>query len=269
MSKVVFITGGSSGIGKAIGIQLTNRGYVVYGTSRNPDAAAKEHPFPLVTMTVNDAQSVQQAIQNVYDKEGRIDILINNAGVGITGAVEETPDEEIQQAFDTNLYGPIRAMKAVMPIMRSQQQGLIINVTSIAGFMGLPYRTIYSATKSALAIITEGMRMEAKQFGIQITNVAPGDFATNIASGRYHAPLLDDSPYKKDYQNTLEMMNGHVDSGGDPMEVAKLVVRIVEKRHPKVHYKVGAFLQKFSVVLKNILPSKVYERMLMNHYKLK
>ena len=110
--------------------------------------------------------------------------------------------------------------------------------------------------------------MEVKGFNIKMTNVAPGDFATNIAAGRYHAPLLEDSPYKKPYGDTLELMNEHVDSGSDPNMMAKAVYKIINTKNPKIHYKVGAFMQKFSIVLKRILPDKVYEKMLMNHYKL-
>ena len=152
--------------------------------------------------------------------------------------------------------------------MRKQNKGLIINITSIAGYMGLPYRGIYSATKGALELLTEALRMEVKDFGIQITNLAPGDFATNIASGRYHAPLLEGSPYFKPYGNTLKMMDDHVDEGGDPILVAKLIYSIMETNKPKIHYKAGAFMQKFSIVLKKILPSKAYEKLLLNHYKL-
>jgi short-subunit dehydrogenase len=119
-----------------------------------------------------------------------------------------------------------------------------------------------------LELITEAMRMEVKSFGINITNVAPGDFATNIASGRFHAPLLEESAYKVPYGNTLKMMDDHVDHGSNPDEMAHAVYSIIQNPNPKIHYKVGAFLQKFSIVLKRILPDKIYERMLMNHYKL-
>jgi len=155
-----------------------------------------------------------------------------------------------------------------LPNMRLNNSGLIINVTSIAGFMGLPYRGIYSASKGALELLTEAFRMELKSFNIKMTNVAPGDFATNIAAGRYHAPLLDDSPYKKSYGNTLDLMNAHVHNGSDPADMAKAIFKIINTDKPKVGYKVGEFLQKFSVVLKHVLPSKVYEKMLMNHYKI-
>ncbi|WP_418510144.1 SDR family oxidoreductase [Corallibacter sp.] len=267
MSKVVLITGGSSGIGKSIGEFLTEKGYTVFGTSRNPDKY-KNSKFKLVALDVADFLSIQNAVKTVIDTVGHLDILINNAGAGITGAIEEIPDAEIKRNFETNFFGPINVIKAVLPQMRKQNSGLIINVTSIAGYMGLPYRGIYSASKGALELVTEAFRMEIKGFNIDMTNVAPGDFATNIASGRYHAPVLDDSPYKIPYGNTLKLMDSHVDSGKDPLLMAKAVYKIINTKKPKAHYKVGEFLQKFSIVLKRILPDKVYEKMLMNHYKL-
>lgn len=267
MSKVVLITGGSSGIGKSIGEFLHQKGFVVYGTSRNPEKITNSI-FPLVALDVRDKQSIVNCVAEVIQNSGQLDIVINNAGVGITGPIEEIPTEEIRNNFETNLFGPIEVMKAVLPQMREQKSGLIINITSIAGYMGLPYRGIYSASKGALELITEALRMEVKSFGIQITNVAPGDFATNIAAGRYHAPVVKGSAYEVPYGNTLKEMDSHVDSGSNPNEMAEAIFAIIQTNKPKVHYKVGAFMQKFSIVLKRILPDTVYEKMLMNHYKL-
>ena len=267
MSKVVLITGGSSGIGKSVGEFLHSKGFVVYGTSRNPERYANSQ-FPLLALDVRNVESIQRAVAEVISKSGRIDVIINNAGVGITGPIEEIPTEEIKNNFETNLFGPIEVMKASLPQMRSQKSGLIINITSIAGYMGLPYRGIYSASKGALELITEAMRMEVKSFGIHITNVAPGDFATNIAAGRFHAPLVKGSAYEIPYGNTLKMMDEHVDSGSNPNEMAEAIYKIIQTSNPKIHYKVGVFMQKFSIVLKRILPDNVYEKMLMNHYKL-
>ncbi|HLV69097.1 MAG TPA: SDR family oxidoreductase [Xanthomarina sp.] len=267
MSKVVLITGGSSGIGKSVGEFLISKGFIVYGTSRSPE---KYHTskFPIVALDVTDNQTITQAVNEVLSKEGHIDVLINNAGVGITGPIEEIPEAEIKNNFETNFFGPINVIKAVLPSMRAQGSGLIINITSIAGYMGLPYRGIYSASKGALELVTEAFRMELKDFNIHMTNVAPGDFATNIASGRYHAPVLESSPYKKAYGNTLKLMDSHVDAGKDPLLMAKAIYRIINTPNPKIHYKVGEFMQKFSIVLKRILPDKVYEKLLLNHYKL-
>ncbi len=267
MSKVIFITGASSGIGKAIGEFLHHKGYTVYGTSRNPEKAG-DSVFPLVALDVRDAGSIKTAVAEVIAKSGTIDVLVNNAGVGITGPLEEIPAEEIRNNFETNLFGPIEVMKAVLPQMRIQKCGLIINVTSIAGYMGLPYRSVYSASKGALELISEALRMEVKGFGITITTVAPGDFATNIAAGRYHAPVVKGSPYETVYGNTLSEMNTHVDAGSNPLQMAEAVYAIMKTPNPNVHYKVGAFMQKFSIVLKRALPDKVYEKLLMNHYKL-
>jgi len=267
MSKVVLITGGSSGIGKSIGEFLLKKGYKVYGTSRNPERYDSSK-FTILTMDVKNLQSIWNTVETIINKEGRLDILINNAGVGITGPIEEIPEAEIKANFETNFFGPINVIKSVLPQMRIQQEGLIINVTSIAGYMGLPYRGIYSASKGALELLTEAFRMELKDFNIKMTNVAPGDFATNIAAGRFHSPLLEDSPYTKPYGNTLELMNTHVDTGSNPELMAEAVFKIINTKEPKVHYKVGAFMQKFSVFLKRILPDKVYEKLLLNHYKL-
>lgn len=267
MSKVVLITGGSSGIGKAIGEFLFHKGFTVYGTSRNPEKITNSL-FPLIALDVRNTESIVNAVEKVTSISRRIDVLINNAGVGITGPIEEISSEEIKNNFETNFFGPIEVIKAVLPQMRQQSSGLIINITSIAGYMGLPYRGVYSASKGALEIITEAISMEVKNFGVNIVNVAPGDFATNIASGRYHAPVIQGSAYEIPYGNTLQQMNEHVDSGSNPDEMAMAIYQIINDKNPKLHYKVGAFMQKFSIVLKRVLPDRIYEKMLMNHYKL-
>ncbi len=268
MSKVVLITGGSSGIGKAIGEYLTDKGFTVYGTSRNPEKYQENFPFSLLKMEVTQIDSISEVISTIIKNENRLDVIINNAGMGITGPIEETPDSEIKNAFNVNVHGPINVIKAGIPQMREQGSGLIINITSIAGYMGLPYRGIYSATKAALEITTEAFRMEIKQFGIRMTNIAPGDFATNIAEGRFHAPVLEHSPYKEIYSNTLRMMDEHVDKGENPIKMAEIVYDIINTPNPKVRYKAGALLQQFSIILKRILPSKWYEKMLMKHFNI-
>jgi NAD(P)-dependent dehydrogenase (short-subunit alcohol dehydrogenase family) len=267
MNKVVLITGGSSGIGKSIGEFLHHKGFVVYGTSRNPERVLNSI-FPLIALDVRNTDSIHSAVDKIIATSGKLDVVINNAGVGITGPLEEIPMEEIKNNFEINFFGPIEVMKAVLPQMRSQQSGLIINITSIAGYMGLPYRSIYSASKGALELITEALRMEVKSFGIHITNIAPGDFATNIAAGRFHAPVIKGSAYEVSYGNNLKTMDEHVDSGSNPNEMAESVYAVIQNPNPKIHYKVGAFMQKFSIVLKRVLPDKMYEKMLMNHYKL-
>lgn len=267
MSKIILITGASSGIGKSTAEFLSNKNYVVYGTGRNPKND-ENNKYTLIPLDVTKPETISKAVRSVIEKEGRIDVLVNNAGMGITGPIEDTPTDEMRKVFETNFFGAIDVMKAVLPYMRKQRSGVIINVTSIAGYMGLPYRGIYSATKGALELTTEAIRMEVKEFGIQVANVAPGDVATNIAAGRYHTPVFEESAYKEKYQMNLDLMDNHVDAGMDPIKMAKQIYKIINTSHPRVHYKVGGFMEKFSILLKRLLPSKVYEKLLMNHYKL-
>lgn len=264
-SKVILITGGSSGIGKAIGLYLAELGYKVYGTTRDKAKYPEFSGFPLLEMDVRKANTIKNAVEMLLEKESRIDVLVNNAGIGITGPMEETPQEEVIKAFATNFNGPLSVINEVLPVMRQQKEGLIISITSIAGYMGLPYRGIYSASKAALEVVTESYRLETKSFGIKFTTLAPGDFATNIASGRYHTPVYENSPYKEMYKNTLRAIDEDVDSGGDPIEVGKKIAKIISAKNPKPHYRVGSFIQRLSITLKGILPGLWFEKLLEGH----
>ena len=200
-------------------------------------------------------------------KAGRIDVLINNAGAGITGPVEETSLSAMQNHFTTNFFGPLSVAQQLLPVMREQQSGLIINVTSIGGYMGLPFRGFYSASKGALGIVSEALRMEVKQFGVDVVTLAPGDYATDIAARRIYSPLKDKSSYYAVYKASLDMMDDHVDAGLHPDTFALTVDKIIHTKNRKVHYLSGSFLQKLSLTLKRILPDTLFEKIIMNHYK--
>ena len=267
MGKVVFVTGASSGIGLAIANYLSEKGLVVYGSCRDANCS-RDYEFKMLPLELTDTDSIKKSIDTIIKNEGKLDVLINNAGVGITGPVEETPTDEIKKSFDINFFGMVDVMKAVLPQMREQKSGLIINITSIASYMGLPFRGVYSSLKGAVRILTESISMEVKKFGINVINLAPGDFKTNIAQGRYHSPINEKSVYKKVYQRNLDLMNEHVSDGEDPILVAKYVYKIINSNSPKIHYRVGSLTQKASIFLKRILPNKVYEKMLMRYYKM-
>ncbi len=267
MSKTVLVTGASSGLGQSIAEYLAENGYKVYGTSRHPKQKEK-NGVSFKALDVRSQESIDQCIKDIISESQQIDVLINNAGIGITGPLEEIAINEAQAHFDTNFFGPIRVINAVLPFMRAQKQGLIINITSIAAHMGLPFRGMYSASKGALATLTESYRMELKPFNIKMLNLAPGDYATNIAQGRYHSPLKDNSPYYQYYKTSLDLMDEDVDKGEDPIKLAKKVHQLIQKNNPKVNYASGAFLQCFSVTLKRILPEKIFEKILLKHYKL-
>ena len=267
MGKVVLLTGASSGLGLESALYLTKKGYVVFGTSRNPHKLNKSIPFELIKLEITDLTSINACVSKVLSLKGKIDVLINNAGVGITGPLEELNSEKVVENFATNCFGPLNLIQAVLPHMRKQRSGTIINVTSIGGYMGLPFRGAFSASKSAFMTMTESLRMEVKEFGIKVCTLAPGDYATDVASRRYHSPVLKNTPYKK-YAEGIKTMDEHVDKGNPPIEIAKAIYNILNNSNLKVHYRVGAILQKLSIFLKKILPSQIFERLIMNHYKL-
>ncbi|MBL6665992.1 SDR family oxidoreductase [Flavobacteriaceae bacterium] len=267
MTKVILITGASSGLGKATASYLLAKNFRVYGTSRDPKKYSFDKSIELLPFDLNQPESAQQLVDELMEKAGRIDVLINNAGAGIIGPVEEIDATVLNSHFSTNLFGPLALIQRVIPVMREQGSGLIINVTSIAGYMGLPFRGIYSASKGALGIASEALRMEVKRFGIDVVTLAPGDYATDIAARRIYSPLKKESPYHDLYKSSLETIDEHVDQGGDPNDFARMVNKIIRLKKRKVHYKSGSFLQKLSLLLKRILPDTVFEKMIMNHYK--
>jgi len=265
--KTILITGASSGLGKAVAEYLYKKGHNVFGTSRHPEKILNS-PFPLLALDLNQPETIAHCVEKVIEIAGRIDVLVNNAGVGIMGPLEEIPTEELRKHFETNLFGPVEVMKAVIPYMRNRGVGHIINITSIAGYTGLPFRAAYSASKGAFELLSEAIRMEVKPFGIEVCCVAPGEFATDIASRRFYTELAPASPYAEVYGRTLKLIDEQVSAGDDPIILAHVIEKIIDTPRPEIHYKVGPFLSKFSIVLKRILPDKTYEKMLMKHYKL-
>jgi len=267
MSKVILITGASTGIGRSTAEYLTGVGYRVYGTSRK--AFEEQVPFQTLLMDVNDEASIQIAVSQLLVREGRIDILINNAGLGVLGALEETPEDIIHQVFDTNVWGLLRVCKAVLPAMRKQNNGLIINVSSIAGMIGLPYRGIYCASKAAVEILTETMRLEVRPFGVRVCSVLPGDVRTNINANRLVALGNKNSPYRNSVEAMNTQVRHEVSHADDPIYIAKSIQKAIESRPIQIHYVAGPFSQKFAVWLKRILPNRWFEKILRRSYGLR
>ena len=266
MSKVILITGASSGIGKSISLFLTSKRYKVYGTCRNPKNYDISE-YELLKCDINSEFEIKETVKHILQIENHIDVLINNAGIGITGPLEETSESDIKSAFQTNFLGPIAIIKECIPSMRKNRIGLIINITSVLGYFGIPYRGIYCATKSSLEVIGEVFSMELKKFNIKVVNVAPGDFKTNIASRRIDSDFNNSSSYSEDYSKSLKSANKHVDNACPPIIVSKLIYKIINSKNPKIHYKVGQFIQKFSIILKNFLPDRLFEKVLLYYSK--
>ena len=267
MKQTVLVTGASSGLGKSIATYLHSQGYDVLGTSRFPDKYPNL-PYPLLQLDLNQRASIDAFYAALKESAIAIDTLVNNAGVGITGAVEEVNLDALRNHFETNFFGPLAMIQKILPLMRQAKYGKIINITSIGASMGLPFRGGYSASKGALQLISEALRMEVAQFGIEVCTLAPGDYATDIAARRYYEPNKENSPYQKLYQESLDTMDAHVEEGNNPIEIAHAVANLVRRRTFKPHYSVGPFMQRLSLILKALLPQKIFERLLKNHYNL-
>lgn len=267
MPKVILITGASTGIGRATADSLAQAGYRVYGTSRYPFREAVA--FQTLILDVNNEASIQLAVSQLLQRESRIDVLINNAGLGIIGALEEIPEDMIQRVFDTNVWGLLRVCRAVLPAMRHQGDGLIINVGSIAGRMGLPFRGIYSASKAAVEILTETLNIELKPFGVRACSVLPGDVRTNINATRLVALNQNGSPYRPYVEDMNTKVNAEVSNAADPIYIAKTIEKIINTSSPEIHYIAGPFLQRASLWLKRFLPSRVFEYLLRENYGMK
>lgn len=265
MQKVILITGASSGFGKATAELLAQRGHIVYGTSRT----TKEHPsVHFLNMDVRDRESIASGVRQIIEKEGRIDVLVNNAGMGIGGSLELATPEEIDLQIGTNFMGCVNMCQAVLPHMRKQRQGRIINLSSIGGIMGLPYQGYYSASKFAIEGFSEALSAEVKGFGITVSMVEPGDFATGFTASRKNSSLtLENEDYGDSFRRSLDLIEKEENGGLKPEVLARRIAKIVECRHPKLRYVVANLEQWFSVVVKRILPGNWFVGILRNYYK--
>ena len=261
--RVILITGGSSGLGAAMCRRLAKAGHIVYGTSRKEGSA---EGFTLVKMDIRDDASVHHAVASIIEKHGRIDVLVNNAGVGVQGAVEDIEPSIAQEAFDVNVIGALRLFRAVLPGMRAHGGGLIINVGSIAANFGLPYRGFYSATKAALERVTETLRMEVQPFGIRVVGVQPGEFNTPIAASRLRPAVIGDA-YRARYDRAMHILDGGLGYSRDPDELAHVVEGIINDPSPRTVYRVAEGKQLLSVLFKKLLPGRVFERIVRKHYE--
>ena len=269
MPKVVLITGGSSGIGEAIAAHLgKNLDYIVYATSRKPVTNQFIGGVTFLQLDVTSSQSCEAAVKNLIEKEGKIDVLINNAGIDFAGPIEDTSREELHQVLETNLYGVLDMCRVVLPYMRQNKSGRIINISSLAGRFGLPFRGVYSASKFALEGLTESLSQEVQQFGIQVSIVEPGDFATNISQNRQTTLATSNSVYNKQFTATYNLINQEVAHSLSATIMAKAIEKILRKKKPKLRYVVSTPFQKFTLTLKALLPDRVFEKLLMNHYKI-
>lgn len=267
MQQVVIITGASSGIGRASAEYLARRGHIVYGCSRSrlPEKTA----YRQLKLDVTDRESVRSVVQEVVAREKRIDLLVNNAGFGIAGAIEECSEEEIRAQFETNFFGSLNMIRETVPQMRRAGGGLVLSIGSIGGMVGLPFQGIYSATKFALMGVTESLRAELRPFNIRVAIVCPGDFKTGFTGNRrVCAASLRDSPYGEPFSSAIAQIEQDESQGADPILVARLIERIMGEKSPRVCYTVGKLEQTLFARALGLLPSSLVNRIVAGHYGL-
>lgn len=269
--NVVLVTGASSGIGKSIAQHLLQKGYKVYGTSRKPtgiwededraeaggnntglgETAGRVH---MLQMDVRSEQSVRSAIEAIIETEGEIGVVINNAGMGIAGSVEDTSCEEAFLQLDTNFLGVHRVIRQVLPYMRKQGRGLIVNMSSVGALFPIPYQSMYVAAKAALEGMSGSLRNELRPFGIKVALVEPGDTKTGFTGNRIFAKASGESSAYSEYsKKSIAVMERDEQNGPDPSVVAKVVCKIIEKRNPPACVVVG-MQYKLLVFLKRLVP---------------
>jgi short-subunit dehydrogenase len=262
--KIVLVTGASSGFGQVTASLLSERGFTVFGTSRKPprDQPAR---FEILSLDVDSDRSANACVAAVVKKAGPVDVLVNNAGYALTGGIEETSLEEAKAQFETNFFGPVRMVKAVLPSMRQRRRGKIINIGSVAGTIPVPFEGFYAAAKAALLAYSEALRHEVKSFNIDVSVVEPGFFKTNIGSARrLAAESIED--YREARQRAVGRLEQHLAAGANPNVVAETILRIIEIPSPRLRYPVGR--EKRYVFVKKITPARTFESSIRRHWRL-
>ena len=264
--KVVLITGASSGVGQSTARLLSQKGYRVFGTSRNPASAEAIPTVEMLALDVRTDASVLACVTAVVNRVGRIDVLVNNAAYELAGALEEISLEEAKAQFETNFFGVVRMVRAVVPSMRQQRQGQIINVGSLSGVSSIPFMGIYSASKFALEGYTEALRMELKPFNIHVSLTQAGFLKTPMMDKRQvSAARLKE--YDAWRERAFTAIRDQEEKAPGPQLVAETVLKIISSKTPRLHYLIGP-QAKFVSSIKWFLPAGAYERAKMGNFGL-
>jgi NAD(P)-dependent dehydrogenase (short-subunit alcohol dehydrogenase family) len=266
MKKVVLITGVSSGFGRESAGLLAADGHIVYGTVRS--AADPVPGVTHLTMDLTDHKSITRAVKEVVEREGRIDVLVNNAGMHTGGPAETIPEEYFRLQMETSFTGMVLMTREVLPVMRAAGGGIIINISSIGGLMGLPFQPFYSAAKFAVEGFSEALRMEVRSFNIRVVVVNPGDFRTNNSLNRrkYLAPEGEGDPYAGQFSRSLSIIEHDEARGQNPARLARKLAKIIESRNPSFRYIIASPDQKLALLLRSLLPAKLFTLIIGSHY---
>lgn len=262
-SKVILVSGISSGFGLEMARRLSQDGHVVYGTVRRQVEQLPGVNYLMADVT--DSEQVSAAVNEVVRREGRIDVLVNNAGMGIGGPIEFTSADDAHRQMETNFFGLVNFVKAVLPVMRGQGSGRIIAVSSIGGIMGLPFQGFYSASKFAMEGYCQALRLETLGMGIDVVLVEPGDFSTGFTAARKKIDPAVAKAYPK-YQKSMQGIEKDETTGLKPAFLAKKISSIVACGHPAHKCVVASPLQKLAVFAQWLLPSKAFAWVLSLYY---
>jgi NAD(P)-dependent dehydrogenase (short-subunit alcohol dehydrogenase family) len=246
VSQVILITGCTTGIGRDLAQRLAQAGYTVVATARNVETLDMTQAALKLTLDVTQPDSVSQAVETTLQRFGRIDVLVNNAGYALRGALEEVADDPIRQMFDVNVFGALRMLRTVAPHMRQQGAGRIINISSIAGKLSTPANGAYSATKFALEALSDAARLELAPFGVQVILIEPGAIKTRFdATAQAHAQQIlsnPHSPYRLLYRKSDEFAESMRQQEQGPEVVSKTIQQAIEASKPKTRYLTGVAL---------------------------
>lgn len=266
MQQVIIITGASSGFGKATAELLAQKGHIVYGLCRRRVPAVGNIKY--CQCDVRNREQIASVVEDIVKEQGRVDVLVNNAGMGIGGALELATEEEIDLQMGTNFMGCVNLCQAVLPYMRKARKGKIINLSSIGGVMGLPYQGFYSASKFAIEGFTEALCAEVRGFGIKVSMVEPGDFATGFTGSRKNSQAtLDDPDYGPIFRRSLSIIEKEENGGLQPEVLARRITKMVEQKNPPLRKVVANLEQKLSVVIKRVLTGNQMVGILRSYYK--
>ena len=256
--QVALVTGASSGIGEAAARALVGTGFAVYGTSRGAAAGEKRGGAVFLPLDVTDDESVAGAVREVLDRSGRIDVLVNNAGLGVVGAAEESSIEQARAVFETNLFGAMRVTRAVLPHMRDQGSGRIINVSSVLGLVPAPFGSMYAATKHALEGYSESLDHEVREYGVRVLLVEPGYTRTSFDT---NAVAVDEPlPVYAQRRETFDgLIAEAVKAGDEPSVVGATIVAAATDSRPKLRYPAGPLARRVSKA-RRFAPASVFDR---------
>jgi NAD(P)-dependent dehydrogenase (short-subunit alcohol dehydrogenase family) len=263
--KTALVTGATRGLGAAIASALAGAGWKVFGTGRNPGNSRE--PFRLLGMDSRSDASVKAAVDEVLASEGRLDLLVACAGMGIAGPAEDSDMEDVAAQMDVNFMGTVRIVKACLPSMRSRGSGRIIVIGSLAGRTGMPFQAYYSASKFALEGFVESLRYELSPFGIEACIVEPGDFRTGFTQARKKAESAD-SPYAERFARTIAIQENDERNGADPALAARRIVRLAGCRKLPVRVSTGQLFQRAALFIKRMIPASWFEFFYRIYYRL-